>query len=311
MSGPLPTKRNCGVMIEHRRLLNENASYIVARSAIENKARARQRGLFTTARLGITRIPVVVHVVWNIDEQNISDEQIQSQIDVLNQDYRMTNLDITEVPAVWQSVAADTRVEFYLATSDPDGNFTNGITRTQTELESFAQDGNPVKFAAMGGADAWPADTYLNIWVCQLEGDLLGYAQFPGGPADTDGVVILHSAFGTTGTAAAPFDRGRTATHEIGHWLNLYHIWGDDGTGCGGTDEVDDTPNCSGPNTGFPIFPSVSCDNGPDGDMFMNYMDYTDDACMCMFTAEQVARIQATLDGPRILIDPEFFLVTD
>ena len=124
-------------------------------------------------------------------------------------------------------------------------------------------------------------------------------------------VVILHSAFGTTGTAAAPFDRGRTATHEIGHWLNLYHIWGDDGTGCNGSDEVDDTPNCAGPNTGFLTFPSISCDNGPDGDMFMNYMDYTDDACMCMFTAEQVARIQATLDGPRVLIDPEILLATD
>ena len=137
------------------------------------------------------------------------------------------------------------------------------------------------------------------MWVCQLAGGLLGCAQFPGGPAETDGVVILYTGFGTTGTAAPPFDRGRTATHEIGHWLNLFHIWGDDGTGCNGTDEVGDTPNAAGPNFGCPAFPHVTCSNGPDGDMFMNYMDYTDDTCMFMFTAGQVTRMQAALDGPR------------
>jgi hypothetical protein len=126
-----------------------------------------------------------------------------------------------------------------------------------------------------------------------------GYAQFPGGKAATDGIVILHSAFGTTGTAAAPFHLGRTATHEIGHWLNLFHIWGDDGTGCSGTDFVADTPNQGGHNTGAPVFPHVSCSNGPNGDMFMNYMDYTDDAAMFMFTEGQAARMDATLDGAR------------
>jgi hypothetical protein len=140
------------------------------------------------------------------------------------------------------------------------------------------------------------------MWVCQLGGGLLGYAQFPGGPAATDGVVILHSAFGTTGTAAPPFHLGRTATHEIGHWLNLNHIWGDDGTGCSGTDNVADTPNQGGGNTGKPTFPHVSCGNGPNGDMFMNYMDYVDDDAMFMFTAGQATRMQACLDGPRSLI---------
>ena len=128
---------------------------------------------------------------------------------------------------------------------------------------------------------------------------MLGYAQFPGGPAETDGVVILHSAFGTTGTAAAPFDKGRSATHEIGHWLNLFHIWGDDGTGCGGSDEVADTPNAAGPNFGCPVLPHVTCGNGPNGDMFMNYMDYSDDDSMFMFSPGQVARMHTTLDGPR------------
>ena len=297
-----PTRRNCGAMIEHRRLLNEDPSYVAARSRIETLARAYELSLRTSGRVGITRIPVVVHVVWNTNVQNITDAQIQSQIDVLNQDFRMTNPDNGQVPAVWQSIRGDARIEFLLATTDPNGNPANGITRTQTSVASFSQAGNPVKSAAAGGVDPWPADRYLNIWVCQLGGGLLGYAQFPGGPASTDGVVILHSAFGTTGTAAAPFDRGRTATHEIGHWLDLYHIWGDDGTGCGGSDEVGDTPNAAGPNYGCPAFPSVTCGNGPNGDMFMNYMDYTDDACMFTFTAGQVARMQGALDGPRASI---------
>ena len=291
-----PTQRSCGAQVEHRRLLNEDPAYAAARSEIETAARAFRE---TVARPGITQIPVVVHVVWRTATENISDAQIQSQIDVLNQDFRMTNADIGQVPAVWQSRVGDARVEFALATTDPNGNSTDGVTRTQTNVAGFGMNGNPVKSAATGGADPWPADRYLNMWVCQLAGNLLGYAQFPGGPPETDGVVILHSGFGTTGTAAPPFDRGRTATHEIGHWLNLFHIWGDDGTGCNGTDEVDDTPNAAGENVGCPTFPHVTCSNGPDGDMFMNYMDYTDDACMFMFTAGQVTRMQAALDGPR------------
>jgi hypothetical protein len=136
------------------------------------------------------------------------------------------------------------------------------------------------------------------MWACNLQ-PWLGYAQFPGGPAATDGVVITHTAFGTTGTAAAPFNLGRTATHEIGHWLDLFHIWGDDGTGCTGTDHVADTPNQGGSNYACPSFPHTSCGNAPNGDMFMNYMDYVDDRCMVMFTAGQVARIDATFEGPR------------
>src|SRR3954467_6704693 len=174
-----PPRRSCGAMIEHRRLLNEDPSYVAARSRIETLAREYKLGGRASARAGITHIPVVVHVVWNTPEQNISDAQIQSQIDVLNQDFRMTNPDIEQVPAVWQPIRGNARIEFFLATTDPNGNPTNGITRTQTQVTSFSQGGNPVKFAAQGGADAWPADTYLNIWVCQLGAGLLGYAQFP------------------------------------------------------------------------------------------------------------------------------------
>jgi hypothetical protein len=146
--------------------------------------------------------------------------------------------------------------------------------------------------------DPRPTTKYLNFWICNLGEGLLGYAQFPGGPAKTDGVVILYTAFGTTGAAAAPFNLGRTATHEVGHWLNLRHIWGDK-TDCSGSDQVSDTPKAQMPNYGTPTWPHISCNNGPNGDMFMNYMDYVDDAAMFMFTQGQAARLNATLAGPR------------
>jgi len=292
-----PVRRSCGTMDVHYRLLRTVPQYAEARAASENHAaRAAMTGVI--GRTGCTRIPVVVHVVHHTAAENISDAQIISQIDVLNHDYRRTNADVGTVPAAFAGVTADTRVEFQLATTDPAGNPTNGITRTATASTSFIDD-DKVKSAATGGHDAWPADRYLNIWVCALGSNLLGYAQFPGGPAATDGVVILHSAFGTSGTAAAPFNLGRTATHEVGHWLNLRHIWGDDGTGCSGDDFVADTPNQGGPNYGVPTFPRISCSNGPNGDMFMNYMDYVDDAAMVMFSAGQVVRMQAALDGLR------------
>jgi hypothetical protein len=281
----------------HRRLLDTEPGYASVRAEVEDFT-------FAECRLGrehlaqIVRIPVVVHLVWREPAQNISDAQVHSQVDVLNADFRRLNPDVADVPAVWQPLTADARVEFALAATDPTGAPTTGITRTQTTTAAFDTD-DAVKSAGTGGADAWPAETYLNIWVCQLGGGLLGYAQFPGGPAPTDGVVVLHSGFGTTGTATAPFDGGRTTTHEVGHWLNLRHIWGDDGEGCSGDDFVADTPNQGGPSYGRPTWPQLSCANGPDGDMFMNYMDYTDDAAMFMFTNGQAARMAACLTGPR------------
>jgi hypothetical protein len=281
--GDRPIRRTCATMAVHERLLRTVEGYAEARSEIENHAlRALASG--SVGRAGCTEIPVVVHVVYKTDEQNISDAQVASQIDVLNADFRKRNADASSAPAPFAPLAGDARIQFALSE----------VTRTKTTEDSFSDDD-----AVKRVAPASPADTYLNVWVCQLGGGLLGYAQFPGGPAATDGVVILHSGFGTTGTAAAPFNLGRTTTHEVGHWLNLRHIWGDDGTGCAGDDFVPDTPNQGGPNYGTPTFPTVSCANGPNGDMFMDYMDYVDDAAMVMFSADQVTRMQAALDSPR------------
>jgi hypothetical protein len=281
----------------HRHLAAVDEGYRAFRREIEAFSLLARRAPRTT----VARIAVVVHVIHRTAAENISDEQIQSQIDALNADFRARNTDIDKVPAPFASKVGDALVEFALATEDPDGRATSGITRTETRRRAFdgeiAELDEQIKVAS--GARAWPADRYLNLWVCSLGGGLLGYAQFPGGPADRDGVVILNTAFGTTGIVEAPFDLGRTATHEVGHWLNLLHIWGDDDLGCRGSDSVADTPNQAGSNGGCPAFPQISCRNGPNGDMFMNYMDYTDDACMFAFTKGQASRMHAALDGPR------------
>jgi len=284
----------------HHRLLEQDPAFRMAQLVLEsNTLRAMRRGE-RRARTGIVRIPVVVHVVYNIKRENVPMTQIRSQIAVLNRDYRARNTDRKKTPAPWKGLVADAGVRFKLATRDPKGKTTNGVTRTQTSRTSFGT-GDTVKSKKTGGADPWPTDRYLNLWVCNLAGGLLGYAQFPGGPKKTDGVVITYTAFGTSGTATAPFHKGRTATHEVGHWLNLRHIWGDT-EDCSGSDLVADTPNAALPNYGKPKFPHISCSNGPNGDMFVNYMDYVDDEAMFMFTTQQVTRMRAALDGPRSTI---------
>lgn len=293
----LPTIRYCATPDVYTKQLKEQPGFAAARIAMDIEVRGLvAQGIFA-AQTGITHIPVVVHVVYHADDQNISDEQVRSQIDVLNRDFRKTNPDVDTLPDVFQPLADDAQIEFSLADTDPAGNATDGITRTHTDTTSFTYD-DAIKFDSSGGADAWPSDAYLNLWVGRLGGGLLGYAQFPGGVSSTDGVVILDTAFGTVGTASPPFGLGRTATHEIGHWLNLNHIWGDE-DGCVGTDKVDDTPNQAYANTGKPAFPHVTCSNGPNGDLFMDYMDYVDDDVMVLFSAGQVARMHACLEGPR------------
>ena len=283
-------QRICGSMDYLSSQIQSDPSIIQRRQNIEAHTQAYQTSLNKAAGI-IVNIPVVVHVVYNTSTQNISQAQIQSQIDILNADYRKLNSDTANVPTIFKSLAADCKVEFVLARRDPAGNATTGIVRKQTATTSFTTNDN-VKYSSKGGDDAWASGSYLNLWVCPLGGGLLGYAQFPGsGSAATDGVVINVTAFGNTGTAAAPYNKGRTATHEVGHWLNLYHIWGDDSGACTGSDNVGDTPNQGAENYGCPTYPHASCSNT--SDMYMNYMDYVDDACMNMFSAGQAARMNS------------------
>lgn len=297
----VPTQRTCGTPELVTKLL-ANPAYKAERDAIENFT-ANYIANNPKSTNAVITIPVVVHVVYNTTAENISDAQINSQMGVLNKDYRRTNADANQTPSGFQGIAADCEIEFCLATVDPSGNPTTGITRTQTSVQSFDIGADDVKFTNQGGINAWPRNKYLNIWVCDLGGGLLGYATPPGGPASTDGVVIGYRYFGTTGTATSPYNKGRTATHEIGHWLNLEHIWGDDGGSCGGSDNVADTPNQGQENYGCPSFPETdNCTPNSPGVMFMNYMDYTDDGCMNLFTTGQKNRMIAALNGPRASI---------
>ena len=258
------------------------------RQVEEHTARVLQANRSGRTETVNVTIPVVVHVLYKTAAQNITDAQVQSQIDVLNADYSKTNADVSGTPSLFAGLASSMNIQFCLAKTDPNGNTTTGIIHKATTTTSFSDANDGAKYNSLGGDNAWDATKYLNIWVCNLGNGLLGYAQFPGGPVATDGVVILYSAFGSGGTAVAPYNKGRSATHEVGHWLNLRHVWGD--ASCG-NDLVNDTPTQSTSNFGCPAFPHSTCGNT--SDMFMNFMDYTDDPCMFMFSAGQVARSQA------------------
>lgn len=275
-------------------------------------------------------IPVVVHILHRGEPvgtgRNISDAQILSQIDVLNEDFRRLNADRVNTPAAFQPVAGDPNFEFRLACIDPNENPTNGITRTFANRNQFfplqninPQDGSineqatGIKFTAQGGTDAWATDRYLNIWVCDMGNGLIGYGQFPDEypvKANTDGVVMLFNAFGRVGNVLPGLNLGRVTCHEVGHWLNLRHIWGD--ANCG-NDFVDDTPTQQTANRGCPGFPHITCSNGPNGDMFMNYMDYTENGCQNIFTNGQNLRMRAIFaqGGPRAAFIDNYFRVNE
>ncbi|MBS1920846.1 MAG: T9SS type A sorting domain-containing protein [Bacteroidetes bacterium] len=271
-----------------------NAIEAFTKKAIKNfqNIRSRLDGNF------VIRIPVVVHILYHDPSEDISDNQVMEQIEALNRDYRRLNADTVNTPSYFKPVAADCNIEFLLATSDPMQRSTTGIIRKYTPIRSWDED-DKMKFSASLGDDAWDATSYLNIWVCNIKG-ILGYSSFVGGPANVDGVVINTSVFGQSNTIST-YDKGRTAVHEVGHWLNLKHLWGD--TDCG-DDSVADTPKQSTYTVGCPSGIRISCDNAPNGNMYMNYMDFTYDDCMNMFTQGQKERMRALFEseGPRYSI---------
>ena len=226
---------------------------------------------------GKIQIPVVVNVLYKTTAENISLAQIQSQIDVLNKDFNATNSDFNQVPATFSAVKANVGISFVL----------DAVNRKYVNKTSWATN-DAMKKTSTGGIAPTSPTTKLNLWVCTIGGGILGYAQFPGGSSATDGVVIDSKYLGTTGRATAPFNKGRTATHEVGHWMNLRHIWGD--ATCG-SDLVSDTPTHNTANYGIPAFPHYSTCSGTPIEMTMNYMDYTDDAGMYMFSNGQKSRM--------------------
>ena len=297
----LNAQERCGTTAITEKMMSENPEYANARSKVNQQTEKWIENHPNHSEKIIITIPVVVHVLYSNNNQNISDAQILSQIDVLNEDFRRTNIDAINTPSVWQSIAADSEIEFCMATTDPNGQPTDGINRVQTTHGAFGMNSD-VHSTPAGGADDWPNDDYLNIWVCNIETGLLGYATPPSNwTGDGDGLVIGYQYFGRIGTVQPPYNKGRTATHEIGHWLNLDHVWGG-GWGSCGDDNVSDTPTQEQENyscPGYPHNPNSCSTTNPEGDMFMNYMDYTNDACMNLFTNGQKTRMLAAINQYR------------
>ena len=274
---------------------------------VENYYKNEKTNNSATHRTGLITIPVVFHIIHNGEATgtgaNISNAQITSQIQVLNEDFRRLNNDKNLTPLAFRNVAADCEIEFCIALQDPQGNPALAINRINGGRASW--DLNSME--ALKPTLVWDPTRYLNIYVADItQTGFIGFATFPVLPIPmNDGIVC---DFRTVGRAPANpfnaffggvFNKGRTATHEIGHWLDVFHVWGDDGNACNGTDLVNDTPNQGGPNFGCPMFPRISCNNFPNGDMFMNYMDLSDDGCMNMFSTGQKVRMSATLDNIR------------
>jgi hypothetical protein len=272
-----------------------------SREAIEEEI---AHGYSNVLKREVITLPIVFHVVYTSSEENISDLQIRSQIDILNRDFAYMSDNAPGVPAEFTHLGGDSGIRFCLASRDPNGNPTSGITRTMTQVSRIGsrQESNgrrSIHYDIYGGKDGWDPEHYINVWVGDLDG-LLGQATFPGmaPQPEEDGVIIDPEFVGALGLAAQsdPFDRGHTLTHELGHYFGLFHIWGQGNGGCDTDDLVEDTPEQEFPYLDCPEYPQFSCSTS---DMFMNFMDFTNDRCLAIFTKGQNARMQTVLMGLR------------
>ncbi|AEV97203.1 Peptidase M43B pregnancy-associated plasma-A [Niastella koreensis GR20-10] len=244
----------------------------------------------------IVYVPVVFHVVLT-NPAVISDAQIVAQLDVLNKDFAGMNKDSVNLPAAFKPLFGKSQIQFKLAQRTPGNEPASGIVRATAGRSIYSTFDNSLKYTALGGDDAWDADRFLNVWITNLSaGYVLGYSTLPGAsiPAE-EGIVIHYTTL--PADSLKPYNRGRTLTHEAGHFFYLYHIWGDE-NGCTGTDFVDDTPNQTTLTSGCPggAIITDACSPAAPGILYENYMDYTDDACMSLFTRGQVSRMETALN---------------
>jgi hypothetical protein len=247
-----------------------------------------EQGNQLKAANGVVTIPVVFHIVYNTEAENLPELRINEQMEALNRDYSAQTNHGSMGPFPI-SLMANCEIQFCLAQRDPWGNPTRGIERRETTMLVFPAD-NSVKHLATGGLDAWDPNKYMNIWVCDMDG-LLNYAQFPGsGINSTYGVVDDYMCVGFTG-AQPKYDLGAVPTHELGHCFDCRHIWGDDETKCTGSDLCLDTPNQAGPVYDPVCDPSGTmtdaCSPNAPGIMYMNFMDYSRDMYKINFTPNQ------------------------
>jgi hypothetical protein len=298
------SQKKCATDLKRFEALSRNPALWKERQSISTFTKEWvEKDDLSKGSLAIVKLPVVVHVVWRTADQNISDEQIKSQIDILNRDFRKLNNDHIKTPSPFKNLVADVGIEFCLASRDPAGMVTNGITRTKTTVSNIG-DKDRWFSTIRGGKDPWNTKKYINIWVCEAGEDLYGFAFLPGtaDPPEADGLVISPQFFGSVGTAVASFPnhKGRTTTHEMGHYFNLEHLWGPDDSACEEGDDVADTPPQLEATYDCPGFPlRDDCTPSGNGVLFFNYMDYVDDECMYMFTEGQKKRMLAALNGPR------------
>jgi hypothetical protein len=289
-------QRECRSFEYQQQLIQNYPSLKETRETIEHFISTRTSSRLSSARVAELKtitIPVIVHVLYHYPGENISDDLVKSQIAALNRDFRKLNPDTISIPQPFKSIAADCGIQFQLATVDATGRASTGIIRKYTPVTRWTTD-DKIKFSSQMGDDAWDANSYLNVWVGTM--DLNGYSSSPGDPASKDGIVISNQAFGMTNTGS--YHKGRTAVHEVGHWLGLRHLWGD--ANCG-DDGIADTPKQQTFTSGCPSSVRVSCGNGPYGDMYMDYMDFTNDDCLLMFTEGQKQKILTLFEpgGPR------------
>ena len=241
-------------------------------------------------------IPVVFHVLYHTPRENVDKTILDRLIAALNRDFNKRNSDTSNIPSVFKPYAGAMGFEFKVATMDPQGRGTTGILKKYTPMVYWMSD-DKMKFSESYGDDAWDSKSYLNIWICNMK-DVMGYSTFPGMDPLKDGVVLsVEDIFKARGTTPKINDL-RTIVHEVGHWVSLYHIWGEDYCG---DDKVDDTPKQASYTPGCPTSSRVTCGNGPTGDMYMNFMDFTNDVCMNMFTVGQRKRARTVFEtgGPR------------
>lgn len=280
-SSQLKAQMNCATTSYSREKMKNNLSLADNIKSIERFTQQIIESQ-TTSRIesSVIKIPVVVHILYHSPSEKVNDAAVAAQLEILNKCFRRLNVDAANTPERFKPVAADCEIEFQLATSDPFKRYTSGIVHKYTPVTKWTMD-DKMKFSAEMGDDAWDTKSYLNIWVCNME-KFAGYSSVLGGPENVDGIVMGLAAFTESGN--------KTIVHEAGHWLGLKHLWGDEYCG---DDGVEDTPKQASYTTGCPTNIRITCGNGPNGDMYSNYMDFTNDACTNLFTEGQKARMRA------------------
>jgi len=283
-------QRDCRSFEYQQQLIQKDPGLQTLQNAVQNFVLLNESSRTSSNLIGkAITIPVVVHVIYHYANENISDSMVETQIFALNRDFGKQNPDTIKIPEAFKALAADCGIDFQLATVDPEGRATSGIIHKYTPITKWVAD-DKIKFSSEMGDDGWDPTSYLNIWVGTLD-KFLGYSTIPGDPSETDGVVISNNAFGN-GLAGA-YSMGRTAVHEVGHWLGLKHLWGD--ADCG-DDGVADTPKQETWTNGCPTGVRISCNNAPYGDMYMNYMDFTNDVCLVMFSKGQRQKMRTLFE---------------